>query len=211
MNSKRMLVLILSTCLVLTLQGEALAKGSKGFSYTYVDAGYRGIRADSFDADGVAINLSYGATDHIMILADYSRLFQDTATGLNKVDVDINEFKIGGGGHFSFGDRFDLVGSVVYVSSNSTGEARVPGETTDRRINGTNEGYEAVVSGRIRALKKLELTPMVLYKDVGDFSDVGGGLDAIYNFHKKWSVRGNYTYFSEDSTSDFFLGVRLDL
>jgi len=208
MNYKRLFASVISASLVLVLQGEAFAKG---FSYTYVDASYRGIRADSIDADGVDFDLSYGATDHVMVLLGYSRLFQDTAAGLKKVDVDIDEFRMGGGGHYSFGDRFDLVGSVVYVNSKSSGDALFPGDTSTSRVNGTNEGYEAVVSGRIQALDKLELTPMVLYKDVGDFSGVGGGFDAIYNFHKKWSVRGNYTYFSEDSTSDFFLGVRLDL
>ena len=71
--------------------------------------------------------------------------------------------------------------------------------------------YEVGFSGRIQAMKELALTPLVVSRDVGSVSDTGFGLDAIYNFHKKWSVRGNATYFSDDSATNLFLGVRLDM
>jgi len=208
MQNKRLFASVVSVCLALVLQGEVFAKG---FSYTYVEAGYQGLRADSIDADGVNFDLSFGATDHIMVLLGYSHLIQDSALGLSSVDVDIDEFRMGGGGHFSFGKRFDLVGSVVYVTKKSSGEARFPGDTSKSRVSGSDDGYEVEISGRIQALKKLEVTPRVIYRDVGSFSEVGGGLDVIYKFYKKWSVLGNATYFSEDSTKNFFLGVRLDM
>lgn len=208
MNIKGLLAIAASACMVILPQASFAAKG---FSYTYVDAGYRGIWADSMDADGVAFNLSYGATDHIMVLASYHHLWQDEAEGYSKVDVDIDEFKIGGGGHYSFGDSFDLVGSIVYVTDKSTGDAVPPGESDKTRIKGSREGFEAAVSGRWQAMEKLELTPMVVYRDVGDDSDTGFGADVIYNFHKKWSFRGNATYFSDDSATNLFLGVRLDM
>jgi hypothetical protein len=46
---------------------------------------------------------------------------------------------------------------------------------------------------------------------VADYSDTGFGLDAIYSFTKDWSVRGNATYFNDDSATNLFLGVRFDM
>ena len=51
MNIKGLLAIAASACMVVLPQA---AVAGKGFDYTYVDAGYRGIRADSIDADGVA-------------------------------------------------------------------------------------------------------------------------------------------------------------
>jgi hypothetical protein len=208
MKNKGLLAIAASACLAMLSQGAVAAKG---FNYTYVDGGYRGIYADSLDASGFSTNLSFGATDHIMVLAGYSHLWQDEAEGFSSVDVDIDEFKIGGGGHYSITDRIDLVGSLVYVNEQSSGEAKYPGESTKSRVKGTKEGYELGFSGRIQATKELELTPLVVYHDVGSDSDTGLGLNAIYNFHKKWSVRGNATYFSDDSATNLFLGVRFDM
>ncbi len=207
MNNKGLLA-IAAACLAMLSQAAIAAKG---FSYSYLDGGYQGLRADSADADGVAAKLSYGFMDHFMILAGYSHFWQDKAEGLSSVDVQVDQFTIGGGGHYSITERIDLVGSVVYVNEQSTGDAKFPGEDTKSRIKGTREGYEAAFSGRIRAMDKLELTPMVVYRNVGDYSDTGFGVDAIYQFHRDWSVRGNVTYFDDDSATNMFFGVRYDM
>jgi len=208
MNNKGLLAVAACACLATLSQGAIAAKG---FSYTYVDGGYRGIRADSIDADGFGADLSFGATDHIMVLAGYSHLWQDKADGYHSVDVHIDEFTVGGGGHYSITDRIDLVGSVVYVNDQSTGKAKPDGSSSKNNIKGSNEGYQIDVSGRIRAMDKLELTPMAVYRHVGDYSDTGFGVDAIYEFYKDWSVRGNATYFNDDSATNLFLGVRFDM
>lgn len=208
MNIKGLLAIAASACMVVLPQA---AVAGKGFDYTYVDAGYRGIRADSIDADGVAFNLSFSATDHIIVLASYSHLWQDKAEGFSDVDVDIDEFKIGGGGHYSLTDSFDLVGSIVYVVDKSTGDAVPPGESDSTRIKGSSEGFEAAVYGRWQAMDKLELDPVLIYRDVGSDADTGIGANVIYNFHKKWSFLGNATYFSDDSATNLFLGVRLEM
>lgn len=207
MNNKGLLACA-AACLAMLSQAAVAAKG---FSYTYVDGGYRGIRADSIDADGFAANLSYGATDYIMVLAGYSHLWQDKAEGFSDVDVQIDEFTIGGGGHYSITDRIDLVGSVVYVNEQSTGKVEAQGASSRDRVNGTKEGYQINVSGRIRAMDQLELSPMAVYRNVAEYSDTGFGLDAIYQFHKDWSVRANATYFNDDSATNLFLGVRFDM
>ena len=206
MNNKGLLAI--AACLAMLSQAAIAAKG---FSYSYIDGGYQGVRADSVDADGVAFDLSFGATDHFMVLAGYSHLWQDKAEGFSSVDVQIDQFTIGGGGHYSITDRIDLVGSIVYVNEQSTGKAKYPGETSKSRVKGTREGYRAEFSGRIRAMDKLELTPLVAYRDVGDESGTGFGLDAIYKLDRDWSVLGNATYFNDDSATNLFLGVRFDM
>ena len=207
MNNKGLLAIAAASLAMLSQAAIA----AKGFSYSYLDGGYQGVRADSADADGLAAKLSYGFMDHFMVLAGYSHFWQDDAEGFSSVDVQVDQFTIGGGGHFSITERIDLVGSVVYVNEQSTGKAKYPGESSKSRINGTREGYRAEFSGRIRAMDKLELTPLVAYRDVGDESGTGFGLDAIYQFHKDWSVRGNATYFNDDSATNLFLGVRFNM
>jgi len=207
MNNKGLLAI---AAVSLAMLSQA-AIAAKGFSYSYLDGGYQGLRADSADADGVAAKLSYGFMDHFMILAGYSHFWQDKAEGLSSVDVQVDQFTIGGGGHYSITERIDLVGSVVYVNEQSSGDAKYPGDSSKSRVKGTREGYRAEFSGRIRAMDKLELTPLVAYRDVGDESGTGFGLDAIYQFHRDWSVRGNATYFNDDSATNLFLGVRFDM
>ena len=208
MNNKGLLAIAASACVAMLSQGAIAAKG---FSYTYVEGGYQGLRADSIDTDGFTADLSYGVMDHFMVLAGYSHQWQDKAEGFSSVDVQIDRFTVGGGGHYSITERIDLVGSVVYVVENSSGKAKYPDESRKSRVKGKREGYEAAFSGRIQAMEKLELAPMVVYRNVRDFSDTGFGLDAIYQYDRKWSVRGNATYFNDDSATSFFLGVRFDM
>ena len=40
-----------------------------------------------------------------------------------------------------------------------------------------------------QAMKKLEMTPHVIYRDVGSNSDTGFGIGLVYNFYKKLSLR----------------------
>jgi len=60
-------------------------------------------------------------------------------------------------------------------------------------------------------MKKLEMTPHVIYRDVGSDSGTGFGLGLIYNFHKKFSVRVRGTRFSDDNATNLFLGMRVDM
>jgi len=208
MNNKGLLAIAGAACLATLSQG---ALAAKGFSYTYVNGGYQGIWSDPADADGVAFDLSFGATDHFMVLAGYSHLWQDKAEGYSSVDVQIDQFTIGGGGHYSITDRIDLVGSVVYVNEQSTGDAKPKGSSSKNNIKGTREGYQIDFYGRIRAMDKLELNPGLVYRNVGDYSDTGFGLEAVYEFRRDWSVLGNATYFDDDSATNLFVGLRFDM
>ena len=114
-------------------------------------------------------------------------------------------------------DKVDLVLDAVYVDDELTGKARVdgngfvPGTGPKSRVNSNSEGYEATFYARVRAMKKLEMTPHVVYRDVGSESDTGFGLGLVYKVYKKISVRVRATRFSDDSTTNLFLGMRADL
>jgi len=207
MNNKRFLVVLASACLVLLAQSAA----AKGFSYTYMEGGYRNIDADSVEADGFEAGFSFGAMEYLHILGRYSRLWVDDVDGLSSVDLDIDEFKIGFGGNYPILDRVDLVLDAFYVDEQITGKARPKGASFKTRINDKEEGYEAIFSARVQALKKLEMTPHVAYRDVGSDSDTGFGLGLVYNFYKKFSLRFRGTHFSDDSATNLFVGMRVDM
>jgi hypothetical protein len=215
MNNKRLLAVLTSACLILLVQPTMAAKG---FNYTYMEGGYRNLDADSIEGDGFEAGFSFGATDYIHIIGRYSRLFVDDIDGAsNADDLDLDEFKIGFGGNYPIMDKVDLVLDAVYVDEQLTGKARfddptfVKGTNPKSNVNDKDEGYEATFSARIQALKKLEMTPHVSYRDVGSESGTGFGLGLVYKFYKKLSLRVRGTHFSDDSATNLFLGLRVDM
>ena len=209
MNNKRLLAVVASACLAMLAQP---AMAAKGFSYTYAEAGYRNVDGDSIEGDGAEFNVQYGATDYFHILFSYTRLWIDKIDGLSSVDVDLDEFKVGFGGHYPIMDKVDLVGQVSYVDDEFKGKARLPFETTKSRVNAKDEGYEATFFGRIQAMKKLEMTPHIVYRDVGSNSETGFGLGLVYKVYKKFSVRVRATRFTGDeSTTNLFVGMRVNM
>jgi hypothetical protein len=214
MNNKRLVAVLMSVCLAFLAQPVTAAKG---FNYTFMEGGYRNLDADSIEGDGFEAGFSFGATKYVHILGRFSRLYVDDVDGASSVDLDVDEFKIGFGGNYPIMDKVDLVGSVTYVDEQTTGKARIDGDTLENgfaiksRINDKEEGYEATFYGRVQAMKKLEMTPHVIYRDVGSNSDTGFGLGLVYNFYKKLSLRVRGTHFSDDSATNLFLGMRVDM
>jgi hypothetical protein len=143
------------------------------------------------------------------VVGDYSRLWVDDLDGASSVDVDIDEFKIGFGGHYPVTDKIDVVGQITYVDDEYTGKARPDGLDYKTNINDSEEGYEVTLFGRIQAMKKLELTPHVAHREVGSESDTGFGLGLIYKLNRKFALRVRGTHFSDESTTNLFAGVRL--
>jgi hypothetical protein len=183
---------------------------ARGFDYTYAEAGYRNIDSDNYSGDGFRVALSYGATDHIHIVGEYTRLWIDDIDNASSVDIDLDEFQLGFGGHYSITDKIDLVGTLTYVDDEFTGDARPDSLGFKTNINESEEGYEAKFYGRIQALKKLEMTPHVIHRDVSD-SDTGFGVGLVYDLSRKFAIRFEGTHYSDDSTTDLFLGLRLNM
>mgnify|MGYP003573661358 CR=1 FL=1 len=181
-----------------------------GFNYTFAEAGYRNVDSDDFSGDGFQAGFSFGATDYMHIVGTYSRLWVDDIDGASSVDVDIDEFTIGFGGHYSITDKIDLAGDLVYVDDEYTGDARPDGLGFKTNINESEEGYQATLYGRIQVLKKLEMTPHVVYRDVSD-SETGFGLGLVYDLTRKFAIRVRGTHFSDESTTNLFVGMRLNM
>jgi len=182
-----------------------------GFNYTFAEAGYRNVDSDNYSGDGLQVGFSYGATDYIHVIGNYSRLWVDDIDGASSVDIDIDEFVIGLGGHYSITKKIDLVGEVSYVDDEYTGDARPFYLGYKTNINESEEGYQATIYGRIQVLDKLEMTPHVVYRDVDD-SETGFGLGLVYDLSKKFAIRARATSFTGDNdTTNLFLGLRLNM
>jgi hypothetical protein len=216
MNNKRFFTVAVLASLAMLAQS---ANAAKGFSYSYGEFGYQNVEAVSGDGDGFKIGFSFGATDYINILGEYNRLFGiDDIEELGGIknstnaDVDRDEFKIGLGGHYPLTDSLDLTLSAKYVDQEFSGKWTIP-SVAPLKTNLTNseEGYEVEFGARVQLFKKFEMTPHIIHRDVGADSNSGGGLGFVYNFHKDFSLRLQGTFFSDDSESNMFAGVRLDL
>ena len=205
MNNKRLQAIAASACLALC----ASSVSAGGFKYTYGELGYRNIDSDLMEGDGVRASFSFGATDYIHIVGDYSRIWIDDMDGASSVDIDLDEFKIGFGGHYPVTDKIDIVGQVAYVDQEFSGDAVPSGLDFKTNINDSEEGYEVVMYGRVLASKKFELTPHVAHREVGSESDTGYGLGLVYQLNRKFALRVRGTHFSDESTTNLFAGVRL--
>ena len=206
--TKHVLLGIAAAASLATFTQTATAAG--GFDYTYAEAGYRNVNSDSGDGDGVRVALSYGATDHIHVVAEYTRLWIDDLDNASSVDIDLDEFQLGLGGHYPITKKIDLVGTISYVDDEYTGKARPDYLSYKTNINESEEGYEAKFYGRIQALKNLEMTPHVIHRDVSD-SETGFGVGMVYDLNRKFAIRFEGTHYSDDSTNDLFLGLRLNM
>ena len=204
MNNKRLLALAASACLAVSANSTTAG----GFDYTYGEFGYRNVDGDNIEGDGFRASFSFGATEYIHVVGDYSRLWIDDLDRATSVDVDLDEFKIGFGGHYPITDKIDIVGQVAYVDQEFTGKAVPAGLGFKTNINDSEEGYEVVMYGRIKAGKKFELTPHVAHREVGRESDTGFGLGLVYKLNRNFAIRVRGTHFSDDSTSNLFAGLR---
>jgi len=207
MNNKRLLAVAASACLAVA--ASSVTAGN--FNYTFAELGYRNVDGDNMEADGFRASFSFAATEHFQVVGDYSRLWLDDMDGASSVDVDIDEFKIGFGGHYSFTDKIDGVAQVTYVDDQYTGKAVPDGLGYKKNINTSDEGYEVTMFGRVQATKNFELTPHVVYRDVGPDSDTGLGLGLVYRLNRNFGLRFRATQFSDDNTTNLFAGIRLNM
>ena len=216
MNNKRFYAVTVMACLAMLAQS---VNAAKGFKYSYGEFGYYGVDAPTGDGGGFRAAFSFGATDYVNIIGEYNRLFgTDDVDQLGNQkfstneDIDRDEFKIGFGVHYPVMDNMDLTFTTVYVDQQYTGDWVIPLSAPFKtNVNTSEEGYEARFGARVKAFKKFEFTPHVVHKEVGNDSNTGGGLGVVYKFYKKFSVRVKGTFYSDDSESEMFAGVRLNL
>ena len=191
--------------------GSQPTLAAKGFDYTYGEAAFRYSDSDVETGQGFLVGFSYGATDMIHIDGRYSRMWINDWVGTSDADLNKDEFKLGIGGHFSVSDNVDLLATLRYVDEQLTGSVIRNGETFRRNINDDAEGYELEVAGRIMFGKELEITPHASYLDVGPGDDSGFGLGLVYKLDRNFSLLGDISYYSDDSETGIFAGLRLNM
>ena len=183
---------------------------AKGFNYSYGEVGYSNLSSDEYDgsANGASVHLSYGATDHVHVKAEYSHFASvDQRNKKDKKDksVDIDRFILGIGGNLtvlkdvSFLKRLDLLTTLSWYDAEYS-----------KNSNRADRGYQIEPGIRAQVMKKLELDAFVTHLDIDNYNDTGFGGGVVYNFYKDFSATGTYRHFSDDDIDEYFLGIRLD-
>lgn len=160
--------------------------------YTYVQGGYQYLDIDDLDIDGDGwfVGGSFGITERLHLLADYSDLGLDFG-------FDVSTLRLGIGGHLPLDQGVHLVGEAGYV------RAKV-----DHRFGDfTDDGL--FVSGGVRwmATDRVELNALLNYVDLddsGNDTSVSGGI--LYNLTPELALGANVTL-GDDSTG-YTVGLR---
>ena len=206
MTNKRLLAgltgLILGMC-------SLSAGAAKGLTYSYGEFGYTNLDSDDVDGEGATARVSFGATDYIHVKFEWTHFPGMNVTnrhffGNETLDVRIDRFLAGAGGNYTVLEKASLFDAIDVF-----GTASFYNAAQSKDSNNTDRGYQ--VDGGLRALlsKKLELNATVTYLDVDNFEgETGFGGGAVYKFYKKISAVGNIRHFSQDDTTEFFLGLR---
>ena len=191
------------------------ANAAKGLTYTYGEVGYSNLDSDDIDANGATALISYGATDYVHVKLEYTRFNADREQKTfftKKTDsFDIDRFIFGIGGNYRVFDKGSFVNMIDVLGTVSYYDAENSGNKNSGSINDSDRGvqYEAGVRALIK--KKLELNATVTYLDIDSFDgETGFGGGAVYKFYKKYSASGTIRHFSQDDTTEFFVGLRLD-
>jgi hypothetical protein len=185
----------------------ATGAGASGFNYSYAELGYSSLNSDPLDAKGASAELSLAAGDYMHVKgsyahyngADLDRKNKFPYYGTRTLNVDIDAFTLGVGGHYPVARKVDLTGTLSYVDNELTG------------VNNASErGYEVEAGARVQALKKLELTPSLVKVNISNYDATGYSLGLVYALNKQFSLRTRVRRFSDDDVTDFFAGVRLN-
>ena len=189
------------------------ANAAKGLTYSYGEVGYTNIDSDILDdnANGATAKISYAALDYVHVKFEYTRIngadvVRNTFFGKKTMNVDIDRFIMGVGGNYTVlekalvFDAVDVFGTLSYYNAENSGDN-----------NNSDRGYQGEAGVRALIKKKFELNATATYLHIDNFDgETGFGVGAIYRFYKKYSAVGNIRHFSQDDTTEFFVGLRLN-
>ena len=195
MISKKALEALLISAIALLF---APVLSAKGFSYSYADVGYQRLSGDDYDADEAVVNASFGVHDLVALQGGYVRGWTD---GFPKDqdpsgNPDMNQFQVGLRPHYSFTDKLDVFGDLIWVNTKFNGD----------RSN-SDIGYVYAAGIRYQTFKRLELRIAGEYRS-GDVDEAFLVVGPVIKLTKDFdlSVRTSY---SSDS-QDYFAGLRLN-
>ena len=175
---------------------------AKGFSYSFVDAGYQYTSGDPENFKVGLLNASFGIFDYVALRAGFQRgTIEDYPPAKDSSDPDFTEFQAGVRGHYPLmKKKLDVFGTGTWfynsINSSSSG------------VSSISEGGALVDAGvRFQATKKWELDAAVEYR-TGDYDGTFGVVESIYKITRKLSISLNTRQNSD--IQKYFGGLRLD-
>ncbi|MGH8250919.1 MAG: outer membrane beta-barrel protein [Steroidobacteraceae bacterium] len=175
----------------LLLAALPLVAQAEDMSYSYVDLGYVETDIDNLpSADGFGLRGSVGFSENWFVFGEYTD--QDLA------GVDIDQFAVGLGGHYTLTEEMDLVGRVGYVDA----EAAVGPFTA------SVDGFLVSAGLRGQIGDAFELEGRVDHTDLGDDGgdDTSIAIGGRYFFTDQFALGAEYS--SSDDANAIFVGLR---
>ena len=202
---------LLTLTLLAALPFAAAAQDSSGLNYNYVEGGYVATNLDNdngdIDADGFGGNASVALSDNFHLFGGFST--QDTDTfelleGGNRVNTDINQWRVGLGYNLPIGASTDLVARAAYEKF-EVDDVTIDGQRYE--INDGDDGYSAEVGVRTAFTDNFEGHAFAGYEDYGnDADDFYGRVGALVKFNRNWGVSGDVKF--ADGDTMWFVGPR---
>ena len=202
---------LLALTLLAALPFAAAAQDSSGLNYNYVEGGYVATNLDNdngdIDADGFGGNASVALSDNFHLFGGFNT--QDTDTfelleGDNRVNTDINQWRVGLGYNLPIGASTDLVARAAYEKF-EVDDVTVDGQRYE--INDGDDGYSAEVGVRTAFTDNFEGHAFAGYEDFGnDNDDFYGRVGALVKFNPSWGISGDVKF--ADGDTQWFVGPR---
>ncbi|MFZ2507768.1 MAG: outer membrane beta-barrel protein [Steroidobacteraceae bacterium] len=159
---------------------------AEDMSYRYIQIGYLETDIDGFgeNADGFGTRGSIGFAENFFVFTEVSKQ--------ELLNVDLDQYAVGLGGHYGLSDSVDLVGRI--------GWAKIELDAGGG-LNADDDGYLAGVGIRAQAGEHVQLEAGAVYYDYGGGADeTGVELAGRYHFNHKWAVGFEYQSISDFST-----------
>jgi len=205
--------------LALTLAGAAAlpfaaaAQNASGLNYNYVEGGYVATNLDNdngdIDADGFGGNASFALSESFHLFGGFSTQDTDTfevfdGTNQNRVNTDVDQWRVGLGYNLPIAASTDLVARAAYESF-EVDDVTVNGQTFE--VNDGDDGYSAEVGVRTAFTQNFEGHAFAGYEDYGnDADDFYGRVGALVKFNPNWGVSGDVKF--ADGDTQWFVGPR---
>ena len=198
MNSRKALAVVL---IISIAPVASPAMAAKGFSYSFVDAGYQYTSGDPENFKLGLLNASFGVFDYVALRGGFQRgKIEDYPPARDSSDPDFTEFQAGVRGHYPLmKKKLDVFGTGTWfynsINSNSSGVSSI-----------SDAGGIFDAGARFKATKNWELDGAIEYRS-GDYSGTFGVVESVYKITKKLSISLN-TRLGKD-IQKYFGGLRL--
>lgn len=183
--------LVLASVLLLSMgsiqAAESVRWDSASLSYQSMDLGDEGL-------NGFGISATKLVGEDFFITGGYSSLSDDVDVFGAKVDLDFNTLSVGLGYRYAISNKTDLFAIASY--QNLEIEASYRGNS-----EGESEGGYGLQAG-IRSLvtESIELSAALNYLNIGDGSDTGFNVSAMYHFTEQFSAGVGYGKLDDTDT-----------